>query len=352
MFVDEIKITALAGDGGNGCVSFRREKYEAFGGPNGGDGGKGGDVILEGSDNENNLVRYKFQPQWKAGRGENGMGSDRIGKSGKDAVLTVPPGTVVLDIATGHVVAEILEHGQRIVLLKGGNGGWGNTKFKSSTNRAPRRANQGEAGERGEFLLVLKSIADFGMVGYPNAGKSTLTNMITNAHPKTAPYPFTTLHPQIGVVEYPERYTRLLMADIPGLIDGASKNRGLGHRFLRHIERCFLLAFIIDMSGIDGRAPWDDFSHLLAELEAYDKTLLEKPKMVIANKMDEDAAPRNLEEFRKRHPTLIQPISCLTEEGLAELKELLWENVSEAKALAKESEKSSSENANDDSDFS
>jgi len=202
MFVDETKITALAGDGGRGCVSFRREKYEAFGGPNGGDGGKGGDVVLEGSNNENNLVRYKFQPRWLGERGHHGMGSDCVGRGGKDCVLTVPPGTVVVSNETGEVVAEILEHDQRVVLLKGGNGGWGNKKFKSSLNRAPRQANPGESGESGEFTLVLKSIADVGLVGYPNAGKSTLTNMITNARPKMAAYPFTTLHPQIGIIEF------------------------------------------------------------------------------------------------------------------------------------------------------
>ena len=351
MFVDETKITAFAGDGGRGCVSFRREKYEAFGGPNGGDGGKGGDIVLEGSNNENNLVRYKFQPQWKAERGEHGMGSDRIGRSGKDCVLTVPPGTVIVSNETGEIVAEILEHGQRVTLLKGGNGGWGNKKFKSSVNRTPRQANPGEAGETGEFTLILKSIADLGLVGYPNAGKSTLTNMITNARPKMAAYPFTTLHPQIGVIEYPDLYQRLQLADIPGLIDGASDNRGLGHRFLRHIERCFLLALIIDMSGIDGRAPWDDYEQLLRELEAYDPTLLDKPRLVIANKMDEAVAVENLVEFRKRHEVAIQPISCLTEEGIPELKVLFWEKVAEAKARDAESDVEVSGNANDDSEI-
>lgn len=347
MFVDEVKIIAQAGDGGNGCISFRREKYEAFGGPNGGDGGKGGDVILEGTNNENNLIKFKFQQHWTADRGQHGMGSDRIGRSGKDSVLLVPLGTIISNIETGQVMAEILEVGQRVRLLKGGNGGWGNAKFKSSVNRAPRKANPGEPGERGDFKMVLKSIADVGLVGYPNAGKSTLTNMITNARPKMAPYPFTTLHPGIGVIEYPERYARLQMADIPGIIEGASENRGLGHRFLRHIERCFVLAFLIDMSGIDGRAPWDDFSQLLAELEAYDPSLLEKPQIVLANKMDEEVAVENLKEFRKRHDVEIQPISCLSEEGIPEFKEVLWEKVAEAKARAKETEIGDNNSAND-----
>ena len=338
MFVDETKIKAEAGDGGRGCVSFRREKFEPFGGPNGGDGGKGGDVILEGSDNENNLTRYRFQPHWAAGRGEHGRGSDQNGAQGKNCLIYVPPGTVVTDLDTGNVVAEILEHGEKKILLEGGNGGWGNKKFKSSVNRAPKRANSGEPGEKGEFSLVLKSIADIGLVGYPNAGKSTLTSMITNARPKVAAYPFTTLHPQIGVIDYPESYQRLQLADIPGLIEGASDNRGLGHRFLRHIERCFLLTLIIDLSGIDGRDPIEDYEQLIEELGAYDPSLLEKPRLVVANKMDEDEAIENLERFKGAHSVAIQPISCLTEEGILELKELLWEKVSEAKAKAKEAE--------------
>lgn len=344
MFVDETKVKLQAGDGGRGCVSFRREKYEAFGGPNGGDGGKGGDVILEGSSNENNLTRYRFQPHWNGGRGEHGRGSDQSGAQGKNCVLTVPPGTIVVDLETGQIVAEILEHGETKVLLEGGNGGWGNKKFKSSVNRAPRRANPGEPGGSGEFKLILKSIADIGLVGYPNAGKSTLTSLITNARPKVAAYPFTTLHPQIGVIEYPERYKTLEIADIPGLIDGASENRGLGHRFLRHIERCFLLTLIIDMSGIDGREPWADYDQLIQELGAYDPELIKKPKLVVANKMDEESAVENLKIFEKTRDVAIQPVSCLTEEGLAELKELIWEKVTQAKAKEKEAESSKSGN--------
>ncbi len=350
MFVDEVRIIAQAGDGGNGCISFRREKYEPFGGPDGGDGGDGGDVVLEGSNNENNLTRYKFQPHWKAGRGEHGMGSGRTGKRGKERVLFVPPGTVISDLETGEVVAEILEHGERAVLLRGGSGGWGNTKFKSSVNRAPRRANPGDPGGSGEFQMVLKSIADIGLVGFPNAGKSTLTNMITNARPKMAAYPFTTLHPQIGVIEYPETYQRLQLADIPGLIEGASDNKGLGHRFLRHIERCFVLALILDMSGIDGRDPWADYDQLLAELGAYDSELLKKPRLVIANKMDEDSAVENLAEFKARRQVDFQPISCLTEEGIPDLLKVLWEKVAQAKAMENEAEKLRSDKTNNDSD--
>ncbi|HWL13971.1 MAG TPA: Obg family GTPase CgtA, partial [Opitutus sp.] len=202
MFVDECVVKLQAGDGGRGCISFRREKYEPWGGPNGGDGGRGGDVVLLGDDDTNNLVDYKYQPHWRAERGEHGLGSDQHGKDGAPRLLKMPLGTVVIDEATGKPVAELIEDGQRIVLCKGGNGGWGNTHFKTSTNRAPKRANPGQPGEGGTFRLVLKSIADVGLVGFPNAGKSSLTGQITKARPRTAAYPFTTLHPQIGVIEY------------------------------------------------------------------------------------------------------------------------------------------------------
>lgn len=330
MFVDECVIKASAGDGGRGCVSFRREKYEPWGGPNGGDGGRGGDIILVGDDDTNNLVDFKFKPHWKAGRGEHGLGKDCNGKEGDDAVLRLPLGTVVTDLGTGRVVAEVVEDGQRIILCKGGNGGWGNTHFKTSTNRAPDRANPGQAGERGEYRLVLKSIADVGLVGFPNAGKSSLTNAITRAHPKTAAYPFTTLHPQIGVIDFTEVVQgdrHLLMADIPGLIEGASKNRGLGHRFLRHVERCALLLIIVDMAGVDGRNPADDYRHLLNELKLYDPALLKKPRLVAANKMDLPQAAGNLARFRRRHKVDAVEISCLAGTGLDRLKKELLKRV-------------------------
>jgi GTP-binding protein len=276
MFVDECVVKTWAGDGGRGCIGFRREKYEPWGGPNGGDGGRGGDVVLLGDHDTNNLIDYKYKPHWKAERGEHGQGSDCNGRAGKDAVLRLPLGTVVTDEATGKVVAELVEDGQRIVLCKGGNGGWGNTHFKTPTNRAPRRANPGQLGENGVYRLVLKSIADVGLVGFPNAGKSSLTNAITKAHPRMAAYPFTTLHPQIGVIDYPDPRNpkRLLLADVPGLIEGASENKGLGHRFLRHIERCAVLVFIVDMAGVDGRDPREDFATLQKELKLYDPALL------------------------------------------------------------------------------
>lgn len=327
MFIDECTIKATAGDGGRGCSSFRREKYEPMGGPNGGDGGRGGDVVLVGDENANNLIDFKYKPHWKGERGEHGMGKDRNGREGKPAELHMPLGTIVTDQETGRVVAEVLEKGQRIVLCQGGNGGWGNTHFKSSTNRAPRRSNPGELGESGTYRLVLKSIADVGLVGFPNAGKSSLTQRITKARPRTAAYPFTTLHPQIGVIDFPENYDRLLLADVPGLIEGASDNRGLGHRFLRHIERCSLLMFLIDMAGVDGRKPGDDYQTLLDELGTYSAALLDKPRLVVANKMDLPEAADHLVNFSNQHAVEVLPISCETADGLETLKSTLLTKV-------------------------
>jgi GTP-binding protein len=341
MFVDECTVKLAAGDGGRGCISFRREKFEPWGGPNGGDGGRGGDVILVGDVNTNNLVDYKFQPHWRAERGEHGLGSDCHGRDGKPVILRLPLGTVVTDLATDKPVAEIIADGQQIVLCKGGNGGWGNTHFKTSTNRSPRRANQGQPGEQGTYRLVLKSIADVGLVGFPNAGKSSLTRQITKARPKTAAYPFTTLHPQIGVIEYPDDskgQRRLLLADVPGLIEGAHENRGLGHRFLRHIERCALLIFLIDMAATDARDPRDDYKHLLNELQLYDKALLKKPRLVVANKMDVPEAAGHLAKFKRRYSKVaVQEISCLTGDGLEQLKKELLKRVGKFRPAEKTS---------------
>jgi len=339
MFVDECTVKLQAGDGGRGCVSFRREKYEPWGGPNGGDGGRGGDVVLVGDVNTNNLVDYKFQPHWSAERGEHGLGSDQHGSDGQACRLRLPLGTVVTDLATGKVVAEVITEGAEIVLCKGGNGGWGNTHFKSSTNRAPKRANPGQDGEGGSYRLVLKSIADVGLVGFPNAGKSSLTTAITKARPKTAAYPFTTLHPQIGVIEYPDDkkgHRRLLLADVPGLIEGASENRGLGHRFLRHIERCAVLLVLLDMAGTDARDPRDDYKHLLHELELYDPAMLDKPCIVVANKCDLPEFAAHLAKFKKRYKQAdIMEISCRTGDGLEKLKKQLLKRVTALRAKEK-----------------
>lgn len=326
MFIDEATVILKAGDGGKGSAGFRREKFIPYGGPDGGDGGKGGDVYALGDENVSDLEKYSFTPNLSAGDGGNGMGRQKTGASGADAYLRVPPGTVVYNEENGAVVAEVLRHNEKILLLRGGQGGLGNLHFKSSTNRAPRQFTYGTEGEFGQFRLVLKSIADAGMVGYPNAGKSSLVSLITRANPKIGAYPFTTLHVNIGTLEYPEHYEKLKLADIPGLIDGASDNKGLGHKFLRHIERCKVLVIMIDMAGTDGRKPADDYKNLLKELSLYSEDLLKKPMIVAANKMDEDAAVKNLKSFKRKYPKLdIIPISCLSEEGISDLKNEIYD---------------------------
>jgi GTP-binding protein len=329
MFVDEVVIQVRAGNGGKGAVSFRREKYEPFGGPDGGDGGRGGDVILVGDENVNNLIDYRYQPHWKAEHGGGGSGRDCHGRDGADCILRVPPGTVVFREEDETLVADISENGQRFVLCKGGNGGWGNRRFKSSINRAPRHANPGQEGEAGKFRLILKTLADVGLVGFPNAGKSSLTNKITHAHPKTAAYPFTTLHPQVGVIDFEDEGVedKLLLADIPGLVEGAHQNRGLGHRFLRHIERCKLLVILIDMAGTDAREPKNDYKQLLRELELYDRLLLKKPRLVVANKMDVPEATKKLSAFKRAHKVAVLEISCETGMGLPQLRRELLKRV-------------------------
>lgn len=324
MFIDEKRVYLKAGNGGDGCASFRREKFIPKGGPDGGDGGKGGDIVLFCDRNTADLTVYHYQSRWQAYAGHNGMKRQKFGKGGEDCILKVPEGTVIINPHTGRKVTELLEHGQRIVLLPGGKGGLGNVHFKSATNRAPRRFTEGEKREEQEFLFVLKVIADIGLVGFPNAGKSTLTNLITNAKPKMAPYPFTTKIPNVGVIDYPSEYKRLRMADIPGLIEGASENKGLGHRFLRHIERCRLLLYLIDMGGVDQRNPVDDYAQLRTELSRYSEKLPEKPKLVVANKMDVEGAQENLKEFRKAYPDLeILELSCAAHQGVTQLKQKL-----------------------------
>jgi GTP-binding protein len=326
MFVDEAEVDLCAGNGGDGCVGFRREKFLPKGGPDGGDGGRGGDVVLLGDENKSDLAQFQYTPSLRAKHGENGSGRDCYGHGGADLLLKLPLGTVVMDPETNRVVMEITEHGQRVVLLHGGKGGLGNLHFKSSTNRTPRQSTAGEPGETGHFRLVLKTIADIGLVGFPNAGKSSLTNKFTRAHPKTAAYPFTTLHVHVGIIEYPEEYDHIRLADIPGLIEGSSENKGLGHEFLRHIERCRLLLFMLDMAGTDGRDPLKDYEHLLTELESHDAELLKKPRLVAANKMDLPEAAANLKRFKRKYKKVtVLGISCLTGDGLDELKTELRE---------------------------
>ncbi|MDR2812196.1 MAG: GTPase ObgE [Puniceicoccales bacterium] len=323
MFVDEAKVVLKAGNGGSGCLSFLREKYRPSGGPNGGDGGDGGDVILVCDCNVADLTNYKFVPHALAKNGEPGRGSNCHGANGASCFLKVPEGTVVINNETKTVAIELLKDGERIVLLKGGIGGKGNVNFKSSINQAPKKITLGMPGESGEFTFILKTIADIGLVGFPNAGKSSLINILTNAQQKEASYPFTTLNPKVGVIPYPETYQMLTIADIPGLISGAHENHGLGIKFLRHIERCKMLLFLVDIAGVDGRNPIDDYRTLLEELACYDRNLLEKKHLVVANKVDLSASDEHLVAFKKAIGEEILIISCAKNIGIDKLKEKL-----------------------------
>lgn len=281
-FLDQAKIFVKSGNGGAGCVSFRREKHLAFGGPNGGDGGAGGDVWVTAIQSLNTLIDYRFKQHFKAGTGIHGMGRDRAGAAGEDVDIKVPVGTQVVDAENGEILIDLTEDGQRALLAKGGNGGWGNARFKSSTNQAPRQANPGEDGEERWVWLRLKLLADAGLVGLPNAGKSTFLSTVTAATPKTADYPFTTLHPHLGVVELGTA-ERFVLADLPGLIEGASDGAGLGHRFLGHVERCAAVLHLVDASADD---PIGDYETIRKELIDYDGGIEDKPEIVVLTKCD------------------------------------------------------------------
>jgi len=352
MFVDEIKIYAKAGHGGKGCVAFHREAFVPKGGPSGGNGGRGASVILQADHDLNNLIQQYYVPRLIAPEGQAGMGKGMDGHAGKDLIVKVPCGTLVwllkdttppletkqvsddddedddqakpvlasstgkrplmrssrgqfaeeVDLSgtaadaakveadtPGELVADLTVHGQQFILCKGGRGGLGNRNFATARHQTPRFAQPGERGTEGEYRLELRIVAEIGLVGYPNAGKSTLLTAISKARPKVAPYPFTTLHPQIGIVEYAD-WKRLTVCDVPGLIEGAHQNVGLGHAFLRHIQRCKIIVLLLDMAGTDNRKPWDDYKQLLKELELYDPALVKKPRLVVANKMDEPVA--------------------------------------------------------------
>ncbi len=293
-FLDEAKVYVASGAGGNGCVSFRREKFIEFGGPNGGDGGKGGDVLVEAVTGLNTLIDYRYQQHFKAQRGGNGMGKERAGAGGKDALLKVPVGTQVYDEDGETLLADLTEVGQRAVILTGGNGGFGNAHFKSSTNRTPRHANPGEPGEERTIYLRLKLIADAGLIGLPNAGKSTFLAAVSAAKPKIADYPFTTLHPQLGVVRIDER--EFVLADLPGLIEGAHEGTGLGDRFLGHTERCNVLLHLVDGTSDD---PGEAYRIVRGELEAYGQGLDEKPEIVALSKADAMTAEQVKAQFAK-----------------------------------------------------
>ena len=324
VFKDRVKIYVRAGNGGNGVVAFRREKNVPRGGPDGGDGGHGGSVILRGDPNADSLLPLYFQPHQKAQHGSDGAGNNRHGRNGKSNILHVPLGTVVKDPETEEFIGEVTEEGQELTIARGGHGGLGNLRFKSSINQVPTQRKEGTPGEDRAYRLELKLMADVGLVGYPNAGKSTLLSTLTEANPKVAPYPFTTLNPMLGTLIY-ENFNRIRIADIPGLIDGASEGIGLGHHFLRHVERSRFLLFVIDMAGEDGRNPSEDYHNLRKELETYNPELADRPSLVLANKMDEPVAHENLKEFRKETGLDPLAISAGLEEGTDPIKELLYE---------------------------
>lgn len=325
MFLDEVTIHVAAGHGGRGAVAFRREKYVPKGGPSGGDGGGGGSVWLFSDPNENTLLRFRFEKHFKAERGRHGEGSLRTGRSGEDLLLPVPVGTQIFDEDGALLLEDLVEPGQRWLAAKGGRGGKGNAFFASSTRQAPRIAQPGEPGEEKTLKLVLKLLADVGLVGFPNAGKSTLISSISAAKPEIADYPFTTLVPHLGVVN-PGEFRSFVVADIPGLIEGAHEGRGLGDRFLRHIERCRALAFLIDVSSSTGRDPVTDLEILERELAAYSPDLAARPRLILATKLDALDEPARLESVRRAAVTRGVPflaISAVTGTGLPELVHLM-----------------------------
>ncbi len=319
MFYDRTKVYVKAGDGGAGAVSFRREKYVPMGGPNGGDGGRGGNIILEADEGLRTLVDFRYKRHYKAERGEHGEGKDMHGKGAEDLVLRIPAGTIVKDDDNGEIVADLTKHGQRVLIAKGGRGGRGNARFMSNTNKAPTVAERGEPGEERWLLLELKLLADVGLVGFPNVGKSTLISRVSAARPKIADYHFTTLVPNLGVVKIEEE--SFVMADIPGIIEGAHTGAGLGHEFLRHIERTRLLLHVLDISGSEGRDPIEDFKIINRELKEYSPALAERPMIVVPNKMDVSGAEENLTRLKAflQDQYEIFPISAVTGEGIQEV---------------------------------
>jgi GTPase len=315
-FVDHARVTVSGGHGGDGCLSFRREKYVEMGGPDGANGGRGGDVWFETDPHKTTLADFAYSPHFKGKPGANGLSANKTGRSGDDVVVRVPLGTLVY--RGGRLVADLKEPGDRLLAAKGGSGGRGNASFKTSVNTAPRVAEKGETGETAELELELKLLADVGLVGFPNAGKSTLLSRLTKAHPKIADYPFTTLSPNLGVARLGER--SVVLADIPGLIEGAHQGRGLGDEFLRHVERTRVLIHLVDMSGFDGKPPAKNFAALNKELSAYSKFLAAKPQIVAATKMDLTGAEKNLAAFQKKlGKAKVFPISAATGKGLPQL---------------------------------
>lgn len=320
MFVDTARIFVKAGDGGDGCVSFRREKYVPFGGPDGGDGGKGGDVVLVADPALHSLMDFRYRRHFRAERGQHGQGANRHGAAGADLRLPVPPGTVVRDAETGVVLGDLAHAGQEVVVARGGRGGRGNARFKGPTRQAPRHAEAGKPGEERWLELELKLLADVGLVGFPNAGKSTLLARLTAARPKVGAYPFTTLVPNLGVAEY--QGDSFVVADIPGLIAGAHRGAGLGHEFLRHVERTRVLVHVVDAAGTEGRDPVEDYRTVNRELELHDPDLLRRPQVVAANKVDLPDAEAHLPRLREAAAAAghrVYPVSAVTGAGLNDL---------------------------------
>ncbi len=329
MFIDEVKISVQSGHGGAGCVSFRREKYIPRGGPDGGDGGKGGDVVVEVCGSISTLLDLRQRPHLKAGRGGHGMGKDRHGAGGKNLRIPVPPGTVIKDAETGEILADLTEPGESVVLLKGGRGGQGNARFATSTNKAPKFAQPGEPGEERTLKLELKLLADVGLFGFPSVGKSSFITRISAARPKIADYPFTTLTPHLGVVLY-KNYRSFVVADIPGLIEGAHQGAGLGHRFLKHVERTRLLLHILDLSWMPERDPIREYEALNRELRLFDEELARKPQIVVVNKIDLPHVRDNLlsvAPYFEKSGIRIHPVSSVTGEGVPDLLDAIAERL-------------------------
>ncbi len=324
-FLDQAKIYIQSGSGGNGCASFRREAHIEYGGPNGGDGGRGGDVWAEAIPGLNTLIDFRYQQHHKAQRGQNGMGRERTGAGGDDKVIKVPVGTEIYDLDTEELIADLTEVGQRILIAQGGNGGWGNVRFKSSTNRSPRQANPGQPGIERTLILRLKLIADAGLLGLPNAGKSTFQSVVTNATPKIGAYPFTTLHPGLGVVGIDG--AEFVLADIPGLIEGASEGAGLGDRFLGHVERCAVLLHLVDGTSEDVA---HDYRIIMGELEGYGGGLAEKPRIVGLNKTDalmDEEITEKIAALKVEGATHVMPLSGATRDGVQDVLREMWREI-------------------------
>jgi len=337
MFLDYAKIEVASGAGGNGCISFRREKYVPRGGPNGGDGGRGGSIIFKASSHLSTLIDFRYKKIYKAKRGQHGMGGDKSGKDGEDSIVNVPCGSVIKNFETGEILLELIKDGEEKVLLKGGKGGKGNTHYKSATNQAPRYAEPGKEGREMTIVIELKLIADVGLVGFPNAGKSTLISKISAAKPKIADYPFTTLIPNLGIVRYKE-YDSFVVADIPGIIEGASEGKGLGLQFLRHIERTRILVFLLDSTNLpeSAREYLKEYKVLLKELKNYEANLLDKPRIICFTKIDAIT-----EEVRKKINRIKAPadkiaISSVSGENLDKLKDIIWKKLEEEKSKTNE----------------